>query len=150
MTEGEIWHRCMWCHEPNPDHMATYCPDRPGQVPQQAPVYTGHMNDYQGRAALTALYPDSGTGSVFALSYVALGLAGEAGEISNKVKKLLRDGDTPELREAIAAELGDVLWYLARAAEEIGLPLGVVADRNLTKLASRAERGAITGSGDQR
>lgn len=108
------------------------------------------LNGYQHQAATTALYPDAGSESRWALAYVALGLAGEAGEIANKAKKLLRDGDTDELRDAMRAEIGDVLWYVALVADELGFPLSVVAERNLEKLADRAERGALQGSGDQR
>lgn len=108
------------------------------------------LNGYQHQAAQTAVYPDAGEETVAAIAYVALGLAGEAGEIANKAKKLLRDGDTQELRDAMRAEIGDVLWYVARLADELGFPLSVVAERNLAKLADRAERGAIQGSGDTR
>lgn len=90
----------------------------------------------------TAIFPaDQG------LAYTTLGLAGEAGEIANKVKKVIRDGRSTD---GIADELGDVLWYLAAVANELGADLGDIADANLAKLASRAKRGKLGGSGDNR
>jgi NTP pyrophosphatase (non-canonical NTP hydrolase) len=108
---------------------------------------------YQDATALTALYPGAGTGNVEALAYTALGLAGEAGEIANKVKKVLRDDNgvlTKDKATEISKELGDVLWYLARVAEEIGTRLGGVAEGNIAKLYDRMQRGVIQGSGDNR
>jgi NTP pyrophosphatase (non-canonical NTP hydrolase) len=105
--------------------------------------------EYQRAARGTARYPDVGDNLV----YPTLGLAGEAGEVAEKVKKLLRDDDgvlTDERRAALAAELGDVLWYVAQVATEAGLDLESVAQANLAKLASRAERGVLSGSGDER
>jgi NTP pyrophosphatase (non-canonical NTP hydrolase) len=108
------------------------------------------MGYYQNQAAKTAVYPDKGTGNLTALSYVGLGLAGEAGEVAGKIKKLIRDKDTPGARVAIVAELGDVLWYVAMLAHELGVELGTCAIENMEKLASRAQRGVIGGSGDNR
>jgi NTP pyrophosphatase (non-canonical NTP hydrolase) len=108
---------------------------------------------YQDNTGLTALYPGAGTGDSQALAYVALGLAGEAGEIANKVKKVLRDDNgvlSKDKADEISKELGDVLWYLARVAEEIGTRLGGVAEGNLAKLFDRQARGVIQGSGDNR
>ncbi|GEM_PF-129023 len=105
---------------------------------------------YQTGARVTARYPKRG---LVGLYYTALGLAGEAGEIANKVKKLIRDeGEAlpDDARAAIADELGDALWYAAMLARELDLPLEDVARRNLAKLRDRAERGAIAGSGDHR
>jgi NTP pyrophosphatase (non-canonical NTP hydrolase) len=82
-----------------------------------------------------------------------LGLTGEAGEVADKVKKVLRDRDGVfdlERREAIKLELGDVLWYVAQLSSELGFELNEVAEANLNKLASRAKRGQIKGSGDER
>jgi len=111
------------------------------------------FDKYQLATADTAIYPGALEGNADALSYVALGLVGEAGEIANKVKKILRDKagqvkyeDTLELSK----ELGDVLWYLARLADEIGYPLEAIAQSNLNKLNSRKARGVISGSGDNR
>ena len=95
------------------------------------------------------MYPDAGSN----LTYPALGLCGEAGEAAEKVKKAIRDdaGElTPERRDALAAELGDVLWYVAQLATEAGLELDEIARSNLEKLLSRRERAVLHGSGDSR
>ena len=106
---------------------------------------------YQDACKRTAVYPGSGESA--GLTYTALGLVGEAGEIANKVKKVLRDdgGDlSAERRMALAGELGDVLWYVAQVATEAGLDLDFVAAANLHKLADRQEREVLRGSGDER
>lgn len=106
------------------------------------------INEYQKQAHTTAQYPQEQ-----ALAYTALGLAGEAGEIANKVKKVIRDDYgilTDEKREALIAELGDVLWYLSELSHTLGVSMHKVAKDNLDKLASRAERGQIKGEGDNR
>jgi NTP pyrophosphatase (non-canonical NTP hydrolase) len=85
--------------------------------------------------------------------YPTLGLCGEAGEVADKVKKVIRDRGGSFDVEVIAAlklELGDVLWYVAQLASELGLELDAIATANLDKLASRAARNVISGSGDQR
>lgn len=110
------------------------------------------LNRYQDRTWQTAIYPEAGTGSTLALSYVALGL-GEAGEVQGKVKKVLRDDAgtlTEEKRALIVKELGDVLWYVARMAAEVGVSLEDVAEMNLDKLWDRKDRGVLVGSGDER
>ena len=87
------------------------------------------------------------------LAYPALGLAGEAGELANKVKKVLRDDGgaiTEERRKDLLDELGDVLWYVAELATCLGGDLQEVAAKNIEKLQSRAERGKLQGQGDQR
>ena len=90
----------------------------------------------------TAIFPeDQG------LAYTTLGLAGEAGEIANKVKKVIRDGRSTD---GISDELGDVLWYLAAVANELGADLGDIANNNLKKLADRQARNVLGGSGDNR
>ena len=107
---------------------------------------------YQGSTAFTAQYPEVGTGSALALAYVGLGL-GEAGEVQGKIKKILRDDNgfvNDEKRREIGKEIGDVLWYLARLADELDYELGDLAAQNLNKLADRLERGVISGSGDNR
>jgi NTP pyrophosphatase (non-canonical NTP hydrolase) len=108
-----------------------------------------HLSDYQRRSRATAVYPDAGAN----LTYPALGLCGEAGECAEKVKKVIRDDAgalTDERRAALAAELGDVLWYAAQLATEAGLDLDAIAEDNLAKLLSRKERGVLQGSGDLR
>ncbi|QBI98787.1 nucleotide pyrophosphohydrolase [Mycobacterium phage Bobby] len=113
-----------------------------------------NFNEYQEGTAKTAIYPGAGNApTIEGLSYVTLGLAGEAGELCNKVKKIIRDNGgelTAEAREKLRDELSDVLWYAAQFATEIGAYLGDVAEANLAKLADRAERGVLQGSGDNR
>lgn len=85
--------------------------------------------------------------------YPTLGLANEAGEVAGKVKKIFRDRHgviTDADREALALELGDVLWYLSELCTRLGITLEDVAERNIAKLADRAARGVIGGDGDTR
>lgn len=106
--------------------------------------------EYQARTADTAIYP--GQGQIMGLAYVGLGL-GESGEVQGKIKKIMRDDNgvvTDEKRAAIAKELGDQLWYLSQTATELGLSLEQIAADNLAKLASRQERGVLSGDGDER
>jgi NTP pyrophosphatase (non-canonical NTP hydrolase) len=106
------------------------------------------FDDYQVAAAHTAIYPEE-----IQVLYPALGLAGEAGEVANKVKKIYRDDDgttTEKRRQQIAEELGGVLWYIAAICTDLGLNMGDVARRNMEILASRCERGTLTGDGDER
>ena len=106
------------------------------------------FKEYSTAAAKTARYPED-----VALAYLIMGLSGEAGELCNKYKKVLRDQDGKLIEEnvkALLGEAGDVLWYLARLCDELGVPLEQVAKENIVKLASRAERGVISGSGDNR
>lgn len=111
------------------------------------------FNSYQDQAESTAIYPEAGTGSFNALSYALLGLTNEAGEVAGKLKKVWRDKGgiiDSEAANGIAAELGDVFWYIAAAATELGFSLEEIAGDNLAKLFSRKERGVIGGSGDNR
>ena len=104
---------------------------------------------YQERSRATARYPEAGANPI----YPTLGLCGEAGEVADKVKKVLRDQNgafSPEVIAALELELGDVLWYVAQLATELGLDLEDIASANLEKLASRAARNVIAGSGDTR
>lgn len=102
------------------------------------------FDEYQERAHSTAVYPPE-----MALPYSALGLCGEAGEYANKVKKILR-GDYKIDKDALAKELGGVLWYLAECCTVLGLSLSEVAELNILQLASRKERGTLKGDGDER
>ena len=113
------------------------------------------FNQYSDEVGVTAIYKYRNN-NVF---YPALGLSGEAGEVAEKVKKLMRDkgvtpgGEvpiTPEDAIAIAKELGDVLWYVAAVAREIGYDLNDIAWMNIEKLRSRQSRGTLQGSGDNR
>lgn len=85
------------------------------------------------------------------LVYSTLGLTGEAGELANKVKKILRnDANRDELVAGIKEEMGDVLWYLSSMADDLGVTLEDIAQINLDKLQSRYARGKIKGAGDDR
>ena len=119
------------------------------------------FNEYQDRALGTARYPkvaivDADNRPVSAplgWVYPAGKLGGETGELQEKVFKLLRDANgvvTPEVRAAVVRELGDILWYVSAVAHEFKATLLEVAETNLAKLASRAERNVLHGSGDDR
>jgi len=107
------------------------------------------FEEYQKLSRETAVYPDIGKN----FTYPTLGLAGESGEVAEKVKKILRDNGgviDEERRKELTKELGDVLWYLSQIASEIGVPLEEVASLNIEKLRSRYDRNKIKGSGDNR
>lgn len=111
------------------------------------------MREYQERALTTVKYPDVGNNFV----YPTLGLVGEAGEVADKIKKFMRDDGvmTPrelseDQRQALAKEIGDVLWYVAQLSTECGLSLETIAEMNIAKLSSRRERGTLNGNGDDR
>ena len=113
------------------------------------------LDEYQAEATEFAFYS-------MALVYPVLGLTGEAGEVSEKLKKLIRDNDldftqddiTEQMewrdKQAMAYEMGDVLWYLANAANDIGYSLEEIAQMNLDKLKDRSQRNKLRGSGDNR
>jgi len=103
------------------------------------------LNEYQSQASTTSKTIKIGDSY---LLYPAIGMAGEVGEFLNKVKKTYRDGDFDEV--AAAKELGDILWYLAECATQLGFELDDIAQANINKLRQRAERGTIHGSGDNR
>lgn len=106
------------------------------------------LNEYQQHALETAVYPDDRR-----IIYPTLGLTGEAGEVADKVKKVIRDAGeefTPERRLEIVKEIGDVLWYCATLSHDLGYDLEQVAQTNVDKLRSRMERNRIAGSGDNR
>jgi NTP pyrophosphatase (non-canonical NTP hydrolase) len=108
-----------------------------------------NFNDYQTKSRVTAKYPAIGHRIV----YPTLGLVNEAGEVAGKIKKVFRDKNgeiSPEMREALKAELGDVLWYLAQTCTELEIDLDDVAESNLAKLLDRQARGKIHGDGDNR
>lgn len=107
------------------------------------------FDDYQEGTKKTALYPVIGERYV----YPTLGLAGEAGEVAETVKKIFRDSNgevSEEKREELKKELGDVLWYVSQVATEFNLSLSEIVRTNLEKLADRAARGVIHGSGSNR
>ena len=104
---------------------------------------------YQKKARLTAQYPNLGSNNI----YPTLGLVGEAGEVAEKVKKVIRDKNgifDEESKKAIKKELGDVLWYLSNLCNEFNFSFEEVALQNLEKLKLRALNGKISGSGDDR
>jgi NTP pyrophosphatase (non-canonical NTP hydrolase) len=107
------------------------------------------FNEYQSKSRKTATYPAIGHPVI----YPALGLVNEAGEVAGKIKKIFRDQDgeiSEGSRAALKAELGDVLWYIAQVATELGLSLDEIAEYNIAKLYDRLERGKIRGEGDNR
>lgn len=107
------------------------------------------FEEYQKLAQKTALFPMVGQRFV----YPIMGLAGEVGEVVNKVKKIFRDDNniiTAERKKEIAKELGDVLWYLAQSATELDLSLDNIASDNIEMLKSRQQRNVIRGDGDSR
>lgn len=116
------------------------------------------LEHYSEEMSSSAIYPNAGT--LAGLMYVVLKLNGEAGEIAEKLGKLLRDQGMradqrcreipPDWRDAMIRELGDVLWYVNQAAKELGVPLRELYENNLSKLASRKSRGKLGGSGDNR
>ena len=108
------------------------------------------FTEYQAQSRTTAVYPGRDQGNI---TYPALGLAGESGEVCEKIKKCIRDDGgivTPERRALLAKELGDVLWYVAALSAELGLDLSQIAADNLAKLAARKANNRIHGDGDLR
>ena len=108
------------------------------------------FNKYQYEAFETTIYPVQ-----YSILYPTLGLCGESGEIAEKIKKVIRDEGgidnmLEDTRQLLKKELGDVLWYLANLSLDLGFTLDEVANANLEKLASRKERGLLSGSGDNR
>lgn len=104
------------------------------------------MSDYQRLAKRTAVYPKK-----YKVFYPALGLAGEAGEVANKTKKIMRgDKMSREQKALLGDEIGDVLWYAAQLATDLGMPLDEIAEGNINKLQERMKRNKIRGSGDKR
>lgn len=112
------------------------------------------FDEYSTQAIVTDKY-GGGVQKVDSHAFMAslLGIGGEAGEITEKVKKIYwhKDGvETPEDREELIKELGDLLWYTNTLAEYLGVSLDEVAKRNLRKLQSRNDRGVLAGNGDNR
>jgi NTP pyrophosphatase (non-canonical NTP hydrolase) len=106
------------------------------------------LDMYQQVAKTTAIYPREQ-----AIIYPTLGLTGEAGEVANKVKKIIRDGSDSKdekLVSEIKSEIGDCLWYIAVLADDFNIKLSDIASTNLEKLEKRKEKGTIHGSGDNR
>lgn len=108
-----------------------------------------YFDDYQDRAMVTRIQPTS----IDPLAMWALGLSGEVGEFVEKVKKIFRDKggliSDPD-KEALAQELGDVLWYIAVLCDELGYNFSYIAEQNIYKLQKRHEENTIQGQGDNR
>ncbi|HMQ01907.1 MAG TPA: nucleoside triphosphate pyrophosphohydrolase family protein [Candidatus Doudnabacteria bacterium] len=107
------------------------------------------FNEYQEASQKTAVY-DPG---INALYYLGLGVTGEAGEIAEKLKKILRNNDgrlTDEMKQELKKEIGDVLWYLSQLSGELGFTFSEVAQANVDKLRDRKDRGVIKSQGDNR
>lgn len=107
-----------------------------------------NLNEYQDQAMSTAVFTEE-----YKILYPALKLNGEAGEVAEKVGKVLRDNDgvfSADKRYDIALELSDVLWYIAALADSLGYTLDEIGTMNIAKLADRKARGKIGGSGDNR
>ena len=100
---------------------------------------------YQEQAKTTAIFPPER-----ALEYLTLGLVGEAGEVANKIKKVIRDKKIFRSEVEIASEIGDVLWYCAMLADYLDTNLGKIMEDNIDKLQSRKSRGTLGGNGDRR
>lgn len=108
-----------------------------------------NFKEYQEKATQTAIYPNIGENFI----YPALGLVGEAGEIANKVKKVIRDNNyemNDKIAKDLGKEIGDVLWYCAALCSELGIEMEQVAEENIEKLFSRKDRGQLQGNGDNR
>src|SRR6516165_1200834 len=116
-----------WCHP-------AYCLPVPHRVRLDDQGMSGAtFGGYVAATRETAIYKDALSGSLDAITYTVLGLAGEAGEVANTYKKVLRDDDsdiTPEREEQMRGELGDVLWYVARISDEMGWDLEAIARAN--------------------
>lgn len=116
-------------------------------------THLGAFNEYQEDTRLTAIYPREK-----AFAYLTLGLSSEAGEVAGMYKKVVRDYSdvndlhdmSEEWKKGFISELGDVLWYIARIADELDVSLSEVAERNIAKLLDRKKRDKISGSGDNR
>lgn len=109
------------------------------------------FDEYEKLASRTATF--DGSQKEYALLYLGLGVTGEAGEIAEKIKKIARNDDgvvSPEKREALKQEIGDVLWYLSQLSRHLGFPFSDAAKANIRKTADRAARGVIKSSGDTR
>ena len=110
--------------------------------------YPMKFDEYQKRAGQTAIYPKQGKN----LYYPTMGLVGEAGEIANKVAKIMRGDKKPskKWKKDLGKEIGDVLWFSAQLATELDISLLDIAEENIKKLKSRKKRGKLKGSGDNR
>lgn len=107
------------------------------------------FQEYQKLSRETAIYPEAGKNFV----YPALGLAGETGEVSEIIKRIIRDNNNiadEKVKEELLKELGDVLWYLCQLAAEFNLSFDEIAKENIKKLRDRKARGVLHGKGNER
>jgi NTP pyrophosphatase (non-canonical NTP hydrolase) len=107
------------------------------------------FKEYQKKSRKTAVYPQAGKNYI----YPTLGLAGESGEVAEKIKKIIRDKKgkiSRKTRAEVEKELGDVLWYISQLASELKLDMDNVAEKNIEKLYNRMKRGKLKGNGDNR
>lgn len=100
---------------------------------------------FQAKCNDTAIFPED-----LAIEYLTLGLVSEAGEVADKIKKKIRDGERPNHKQEVSDELGDVFWYLAMLVDRMGLNLSDVAFENMNKTMKRKIENKLTGSGDNR
>ena len=144
-----VWTGKVWITDGERDHNKDW-PDAVFENPYRAKVTESlTLDEYQEHAKSTAVYPNIGKNVI----YPTLGLCGETGEFAEKVKKAIRDDGgeiTEERKTQMVKELGDVMWYLATIASELNVSLGDIARLNVEKLASRKQRDALHGSGDNR
>ncbi len=112
------------------------------------------LNEYQEKTGATVSYEDPcKAAGIPSWLYTVLGLSGEAGEVAEACKKLLRDKNgvmDAEFLALVEKELGDVLWYISEASKQFGFSLEQIAQTNVDKIQSRVERSTIHGSGDER
>ena len=126
--------------------METFLQEEVNKFMKEKNKSTITASEYQRKAKETAIFPPS-----TALEYLTLGLVGEAGEIANKTKKVIRDRlPTESWKHDLPSEIGDVLWYCAMLADYLDYDLGKIMENNLDKLKSRKKRGVLGGSGDNR
>ena len=107
-----------------------------------------NINDYQKWSVSVAVYPGAGQHQFNEALYLTLGLASEAGEVAGKVKKIIR-GDKVDPFDVVS-EMSDVLWYLTRLCDNLGMTVEDLADVNFAKLEKRKETNTIQGDGDKR
>jgi len=110
------------------------------------------QQEYSDFCSVTDHYPDAFNHNA-KIMFHALGMAGEAGEVANKVKKIFRDDKgevTDQRRDQIARELGGVYWYFTRLAADFGFTVEDIRDINWKELESRRQRGTVLGDGDDR
>jgi NTP pyrophosphatase (non-canonical NTP hydrolase) len=109
-----------------------------------------NFEEYQNSTEQTAIYPKKTKDGLF---YTALGLMGEAGEVAETVKRVIREKGSmadQETKDTLEKELGDVLWYVSQLANELGLSINDIAEKNIKKLMSRKKRDKLKGRGDNR